>query len=78
MKMISEQAIRKGFRDRINVFGVQIHKVGVVAFLNKNILAVVAAIVDVVVGVVEQRRRAGHVACPCYETLKVFSPDSRA
>ena len=55
MEMISEQAICKGFRNRINVFGVQIHEVGVIAFLNKNILTVVAAIIDVIVGIKKQR-----------------------
>ena len=50
----------------------------------KNILAVVAAImvaqsatiIDVVVGVVEQRGWAGH-GCSSNETLKVFLLDSR-
>ena len=61
MKMISQQAKRERVRDGLDVFRVQIHEVGVVAFLDENILAIVAAIVDVVVGVVEKRGRAGHV-----------------
>lgn len=77
MEMISEQAIRKGFRDRLNIFGVQIHEVSVVALLNKNILAVVTAIIDMIVSIVKQRWRTCHIDCLCYETLKVFLPDSR-
>ncbi len=43
------------------MFGVQIQEVGVIAFLNEYILAIRAAIVDVIVGVVEERRWTGHV-----------------
>jgi hypothetical protein len=76
MEMVSKQAIRKCFSDWLDVFGVQIHEVSVIAFLYKNILAVVAAIVDMVIGVVEQRGWAGH-GCSSNETLKVFLLDSR-
>ncbi len=49
MKMILQQAIGKSFGNRLNVMRVEFEKVDVVAFFNKNILAVVAAIVDVVI-----------------------------
>jgi hypothetical protein len=53
MEMISEKAIGERLGDGINVLEVQIHEMFVIAFLNENILAVVAAIVNVVTRVVE-------------------------
>ena len=73
MKVISQQGISKGIRDWFDVFRVQIHEVGVVAFLDENILAIRAAIVDVIVGIVEERGRTGHIR----KTLKVSMVDSR-
>jgi hypothetical protein len=61
MKMISKQAVGKGIGNWLDVFGIQIHEVSVIAFLEKDILAVVAAIVDVIVGLKKQRRRTCHM-----------------
>jgi hypothetical protein len=53
MEVISQQTIREGFRDGFNIFEMQIQEMLVVAFLNKYILTVVSAIVNVIIGVVE-------------------------
>ena len=61
MEVISQKAKREGICNWLDVFRVQIHEVGVITFLDENILAIVAAIVDVVIGVVEERGRTTHV-----------------
>jgi hypothetical protein len=60
MKMISQQAVGKSIRNGNNMFFVQFQEILVVAFLNENILAIRAAVVDVIIGIVEQRGGAGH------------------
>src|SRR3990172_2207606 len=47
--MVAEQAIGKSIGDGRDVFAVELHEVVVVAVLAENILAVIAAIVDVVI-----------------------------
>ncbi len=58
MEMTSQQTIGEGLGDGVDIFEIQIHELFIIAFPNKNILAVVAAVVDVVIGVVEQWGRA--------------------
>ena len=53
MEVIPQQAIRKSIRNRVDVLCIQPHKMLIIALLNKDILAVCPAIVDVVVGVVK-------------------------
>jgi hypothetical protein len=53
MEMISQQTIREGFRDGFNILEMQVQEIFVVTLLNKNILTVVSAIVDVIIGIVE-------------------------
>ena len=60
MKMISNRAIRKSIRNRDDVPLIQSQEIRVISFLNKNILAIRAAIVDVVISIVEQRGWTGH------------------
>ena len=55
MKVVGQQAVCVGFSHRLNIFGIELQKVGVVAPLDKQIFAVVAAIVDVVNTAVPQR-----------------------
>ena len=50
---------------------------GVIAFLDENILAIVTAIVDVVVGVIEKRRRTGHILDPKGFLYYLSSGDAR-
>jgi len=47
--MVWQQAISKGVRNRLDVFGIELQEVAVVAFLNEDALSVVAAIVDMIV-----------------------------
>ena len=47
MKMISEQTKCPSFKDLVCVLPPQFHKIGVVSFLNEDVLAVVSTIVDV-------------------------------
>ena len=49
MKMVSQQAISKGVGYRHNIFDIEFQEIVIVAFLDKNVFAVVAAIVDVIV-----------------------------
>ena len=60
MEMVPQQAVRKGFRDGIDVFEMQIQKMLVIALLDENIFTVGTAIVDMIIGIVEKRGRAGH------------------
>lgn len=53
MKMISQQTISKRICDGRDVLFIQLHEVIIIAFLDEDILAVVAAIIDVIVGVVQ-------------------------
>jgi len=53
MKMISQQAICIGVCDWFNVFRIQIHEVRVITFMHEDILTVVAAIEDVITGVIQ-------------------------
>ena len=52
MEMITQQAICERVGNRIDVLEVQVHEMFVIAFLDEDILTIVAAIVDVVIGVV--------------------------
>lgn len=66
MEVVSQQAKREGICNWLDVFPIQIHEMGVVALLDENILAIIAAIVDVVIGVVEERGRTTHFCTiPC-------------
>ena len=49
MEVIWHQAVSIGFRNRQNMFSVKAHEVGIIALLNKEILAVIAAVVNVVI-----------------------------
>jgi hypothetical protein len=49
MKMISQQTICEGIRNRLNVFGEEAKKIGIIPFLTKQIFTVVTAIVDVII-----------------------------
>ena len=66
MEMISEQAIRKGFSNGINILEIQFQEMLVIALLNKNILTVVATIIDVIVSIEKQGWRTCHVDCLYY------------
>jgi hypothetical protein len=60
MKMISQHALGEGVCDGRNMLFVQLQEMFVIPLLNKYILTIRAAIVDMVVCVEKQRRRAGH------------------
>ena len=45
--MIAQQTIGIGLRNRFDIFEIQVHEMGVISFLDENILVVVAAIVDI-------------------------------
>lgn len=75
MKVVSQQTIRECVGDRLDVFCIQIQEILVIALLNENILAVVAAVVDVVVSIVEQRGRAGHGFILSQNTRPYQMPD---
>ena len=61
MKMIAKQTKSEGLRHGFYVMGIKSQKMVEVALFIKNILAIRAAIVNVIEGVVLQRRRAGHI-----------------
>jgi hypothetical protein len=52
--MIPQHAIAKQVTNRLDVFGEQVQEMFVIPFFDKNILTVHAAVVDVIIGVVEQ------------------------
>ena len=54
MKMIGHQTIGEQIGNRMNVFEIEIHKIGIVALFSKNALLVVAAIENVIVSLREQ------------------------
>src|SRR5262249_51532738 len=64
MKVILEQAISVGVGDRRDVAGVQPEEMAVVTLLKEQVLAVVAAVVDVIVAAGLERNRFGHVGSP--------------
>jgi hypothetical protein len=51
--VIPKQAVRKQICDRLEILFEQSHEQIIVSFFQENILAVHAAVIDVVVGVVE-------------------------
>ena len=53
MKMIPHQAVCERIRDGVNVAGVKLEEIRIVALLAEQVFAVVAAIVDVIIGIVE-------------------------
>ncbi len=57
VKVIAQQAIGKCPRDRLDVFQVELQKVAIVALFDENVLAIVAAIIDVIVQAVLKRNR---------------------
>ncbi len=61
MKMVSQQTVCKSLSDGFDILEMQVQEMLVVPFLNKDILAVIAAIVDVITGIVAKRWRTGHV-----------------
>lgn len=46
MKMILEQAIRKRLGNRLEIFGVQLHEIAIVAGFDKDIFAIDPAAID--------------------------------
>lgn len=61
MEMISQQTIREQVRHRRQILLAEIEEMFVISCFNKDILVVDAAIVDMVIGVVEKGGRAGHL-----------------
>jgi hypothetical protein len=55
MEMVSKQTISERFGNRIDVFAVQIKEVFVIAFLDEYVFPVIAPVVNMVVGVIEER-----------------------
>ena len=49
VKVIAQQAVGERPRDRLDVFQVEPQEVAVIAFFDKEILAVIAAIVDMII-----------------------------
>src|SRR5512134_1478841 len=60
VKMVPEQAICKSLCNGICVLPPEFNKISVVSFLNKNILAVIAAIVNVIILPKLKRNGIGH------------------
>jgi hypothetical protein len=59
MEMVGQQAVSEGFGDGHDMFGVLFQKVRVIALFDKQVFAVVAAIVDMV-GLTELKRLDSH------------------
>ena len=55
VKVVTQQAIGVGVGDGPDVLGVELEEMAVVAIFAEEVLAVVAAVVDVIVGVVFER-----------------------
>jgi hypothetical protein len=60
MKMIAQETVRVHFRNGLDVFAVQRQKVDVIPPFAENVLAAIAAIVDVVIVTVFKWDRFGH------------------
>jgi hypothetical protein len=60
MKVISQQAIGEQIRHRGQMLFIQLQKEIVIPCFIEDVLAVHSTIVDVIIGVEEKRRRAGH------------------
>jgi hypothetical protein len=58
--MVSQQAIRVRISHRLGVFGVESEEIPIVALFEKDVLPVVATVVDVIVLTVLEWGRAGH------------------
>ena len=68
--MVSQQAVRVSVCDRLDMFSIQRKEVRVIPFFDKQILVVIAAIVDVIVHTWHERSSCKfHI---CYETSQVF------
>ena len=65
MKVVAQQAVGVGIGHGQDVVGVEFEKVAVVAFFEEDVLAVVAAVKDVIVLVVLERDGLGHGVSPC-------------
>ena len=59
--MVPQQTISKDLRNGLDVLEKEVKEMIVIPFLNEDILTVVAAVVDVIVGIETQRGRACHV-----------------
>ena len=58
--MVAQQSVGKRVGDGLDVFDVQAEKVGIVALFDKDVFAIVAAIVDVIVFAVFKWSRLRH------------------
>ena len=64
VKVVAHQAVGEGVGDWLDVVSVELEKVGIVALFDKDVFAIVAAIVDVIVFAVFKRDGLGHAAFP--------------
>ena len=60
VKMVSQQAIGIRFRDRLDVFEVELQEVRVVTLFDKDVFPVGATVIDVIVHAGHKRRWTGH------------------
>ena len=60
VKVIAHQAVGEGIGDWLDVVSVELEKVGIVALFDKDVFAIVAAIVNVIVFAVLKRNRLWH------------------
>ena len=51
VKMVFQQTLRGHLGDRFDVFGVELQDIDIIAFLDENILAVRAPIIEVAAGI---------------------------
>jgi hypothetical protein len=70
MEVIPQETISKQIGNRNQVPLEQPQKKVVIPFFHEDILTVHAAVVDVITGVVEQRRRTGHIYFQILETSR--------
>jgi hypothetical protein len=60
VEVVAQQTVSVSIRHRLDVLGVKLHEVMVIAFFQEYIFAVVAAIIDMVELAVIQSRGGGH------------------
>ena len=77
MEVIPQETISKQVGNRNKVLLEQPQKKVEIPFFHEDIFTVHAAIVDVIIGVVEQRRRTGHlyvqILIPCPREKRLYS-----
>jgi hypothetical protein len=78
VKVVSQQTIGIRIGYRLDVLGVELQKIAVVAFLDKDVFAIVATVVDMIILAVLERNWVRHFASPETPGSGAFGTDARS